>query len=113
MADEYINEQDIPAPSHRELAALAEQCQCGGCKRFRNALERVLVDASQGGMASQRLALNVAAVVGATIGQLAVNDHASDFVDEVAARMKPFAEMANRAAQAADLREALEGSTVQ
>lgn len=113
MANDHFHTQDIPAPSDLERAALAQQCHCTGCANFRNALEDVIVAASQSGMSAPRLAMNVASVVGASIGQLAITNHASDFVDELAARMKPFAEMANRAAQAADLREEASRATRQ
>lgn len=113
MAAEHFTKLDIPTLSDAEQAAIDSQCGCRGCVWFRGAIEAVVVHASQGGMSAPRLAMNLAAVVGTTLGQAADDDHASDFVDEVAAKMKPFAELANRAAQAADLRAATEGATRQ
>lgn len=101
------------APTEAEKEALRRLCQCEGCMWFRGALETVIVHASQNGMKSSVMATNFAAVAGSTLGQIAENGHASDFIDEVAERMKPFAELASRGAQAADLRDATDGATVQ
>ena len=101
------------APTEAEKEALGRLCQCGGCMWFRGALEAVIVHASQNGMKPSVMATNLAAVGGSTLGQIAEDGHASDFIDEVATRMKPFAELASRGAQAADLRDATEGATRQ
>jgi hypothetical protein len=104
---------DMPELTDAEREILAGMCGCAGCNAFRSALEDLFIKASMDGMSPPCLVRNVAAAAGTTLGQLAEDDGAAALIADVCATMTPFAEMANRAAQAVALRYATEGATCQ